>query len=73
MIEKMTCGTASWTCEDNQHVGKLWYIKLDEAHKPPYRTQVHVSAILDIAEDGTLAGIELIEAMPPAPLKDKGL
>ncbi len=31
----------------------------------PYLTQRHVKAIVDIASDGTLAGVELIDSMPP--------
>ena len=31
----------------------------------PYRVQRRVEAIIDIAEDGTLASVELIDRMPP--------
>jgi hypothetical protein len=35
----------------------------------PYRRQREVRAIIDIADDGTLAGVELIDRMPPPPSK----
>lgn len=36
--------------------------------EPPYLKQVHADAILDIASDGTLAGVELIlDGVPPPP------
>ena len=34
---------------------------------PPYREQRHVAAILDIANDGTLAGVELVLGELPKP------
>ena len=34
---------------------------------PPYTKQREVRAIIDIADDGTLAGVELIDGMPPPP------
>ncbi len=55
------------TCE-NSEVGHLYYIELAGRTAPPYTQQRHVNAILDIASDGTLAGIELIDDMPPPPL-----
>ena len=42
----------------------LWYFGLPDRTPGPL-TQRHVSAIIDIAPDGTLAGVELIENMPP--------
>lgn len=38
---------------------------------PAYKTQRHVTAIIDIAADGTLAGVELIDDMPPPPAADR--
>lgn len=38
---------------------------------PPYYKQIHVEAILDIAEDGTLAGVEILDGRFP-PVVDKG-
>jgi hypothetical protein len=35
---------------------------------PPYLRQIHVTAVLDIASDGTLAGVELVRGnLPPPP------
>lgn len=48
--------------------GHLYYFAPSSRSAPPYKTQITVSAILDIAEDGTLAGVELIDPrMPPPP------
>ena len=59
---------AYWTHQktpfkDNAH---LYYFGLPNRREPPYRTR-RVSAIIDIADDGTLAGVELIDDMPPPP------
>lgn len=43
----------------------LYYFGPIDRTKPPYR-QVHVTAVVDVASDGTLAGIEL--AVGPLPL-----
>lgn len=45
----------------------LYYFAPTSRRPPPYRLQRHVTAILDIADDGTLAGVELIYDMPPPP------
>lgn len=45
----------------------LYYFAPIGRAKPPYTTQRHVRAIIDIAADGTLAGVELIDDMPPPP------
>jgi hypothetical protein len=59
---------AFWTHDDAARVsGHLYYFALADRAPPPYRQQKHVQAILDIAEDGTLAGVELIDDMPPPP------
>jgi hypothetical protein len=59
---------AFWTHYDAARVsGHLYYFALADRAPPPYRQQKHVQAILDIAEDGTLAGVELIDDMPPPP------
>jgi hypothetical protein len=39
--------------------------------RPPYKTQRQVSAILDVASDGTLAGVELVMGMVAPPPKGK--
>lgn len=61
-------GTATWTLD--REYG-LWYVALDGRHPPPYLRQIHVEAIIDVAADGTVAGIEIIDGkMPLAPLLD---
>ena len=57
---------AYWTCEQTEHGNLYYFAPLDRA-KPPFLKQRHVAAIIDVADDGTLAGIELIEGMPPPP------
>lgn len=60
-----------WTHDDHamEEIGEhLYYFAPSNAASPPYKTQKHVEAVIDIAEDGTLAGVELIEGMPPPPL-----
>jgi hypothetical protein len=42
----------------------LWYFGLP-TRTPGKLTQRRVEAIIDIAPDGTLAGVELIDDMPP--------
>jgi hypothetical protein len=56
---------AYWTHEagGREH---LYYFVPVKRHPPPYRRQVKVEATLDVADDGTLAGIEfLIEDVSP--------
>lgn len=50
-------------------VGHLYYFAPIGRARPPYTTQREVHAIIDIADDGTLAGVELIDDMPPPPVK----
>lgn len=49
---------------------KLYYFGCGDRRPPPYLKQREVRAIIDIADDGTLAGVELIDDMPPAPEKE---
>ena len=61
---------AFWTHDDAavESIGEhLYYFAPANRTPPPYRTQRHVEAIIDIADDGTLAGVELIDNMPPPP------
>lgn len=61
---------AFWTHDDKaaeDGFGHLYYFAPANRAAPPYLTQRHVSAIIDVAADGTLAGVELIENMPPPP------
>lgn len=46
-----------------------YYFMPNERTAPPYLKQIHVTAIIDVASDGTLAGIELIDERVPPPLK----
>jgi len=64
-MSEMFCGSASLRVEHDKHAGWLYYIKPLARKPPPYKNQRRVEAIIDIAEDGTLAGIELIDKMPP--------
>lgn len=41
-----------------------WYFARGDRSPPPYKTQRHVEAIIDVASDGTLAGIELLSLEP---------
>lgn len=55
-----------WTCDD-EHGSPLYYFAPENRKPGPYRKQITVEAIIDIADDGTLAGVELINNMPPQP------
>lgn len=46
-------------------IGEHMYYFAPLTRTPGKLTQRHVEAIIDIAEDGTLAGVELIDNMPP--------
>lgn len=63
-----------WTHDDEavKDVGHLYYFAPTNRAAPPYRKQRHVNAIIDIAADGTLAGVELIDDMPPPPVAPSG-
>lgn len=60
-------GQGSWRCTMDEDAGPLWYFTLAERRPPPYVKQVEVKAIVDIADDGTVAGIEIIDGdlQPP--------
>ncbi len=63
---------AYWTHDDESAEDMkmhLYYFAPTNRAPPPYTEQRHVQAIIDIAEDGTLAGVELIYNMPPPPKK----
>ena len=51
----------------DEHGHRLYYFAPAYRSPAPYRTQRHVQAIIDIADDGTLAGVELVDDMPPPP------
>lgn len=56
---------AQWTYDPE---AEAYYFAPMQAAPGPYRQQRHVDAIIDIAADGTLAGVELIDNMPPPPV-----
>jgi hypothetical protein len=57
---------AYWTC-DQTASGPLYYFAPMNRQPGPYE-QREVTAILDIAADGTLAGVELVmHGLPPPP------
>lgn len=56
---------AYWTYQDEP---RAYYFAPTDCSPSPYRRQVQVTANLDVAEDGTLAGVELVLGdLPPAP------
>jgi hypothetical protein len=62
---------AYWTCDNDPDVGPLYYFAPSNATPPPYKKQIEVKAIIDIAHDGTLAGVELVFGdLPPPPMGD---
>ena len=58
---------AYWTCDEDEEGGVAYYFAPVQRAAPPYRKQVRVEAIIDIAEDGTLAGVEIIDDRAPPP------
>lgn len=56
------------THEHHEIAGHSYYVKVKGRLPPPYTEQRRVQAVLDIASDGTLAGIEFISEMPPPPV-----
>lgn len=60
--QPMTRHPATYTFDPSHN---LYYFRVDGAQPPPYLNQRHVSAILDLDGDGNLAGVELIDNMPP--------
>jgi hypothetical protein len=56
---------AWFNCEDDEYAGLLYYFAPSRRTPGPYTTQREVRAIIDIASDGTLGGVELIDNMPP--------
>ncbi len=64
---------AYWTYDDGSEtagrpVCRAYYFAPSNAAPPPYLEQRRVEATLDIAADGTLAGVELVLGdLPPPP------
>ena len=73
LIAALRRHTAWWTHDADAaiEVGHLYYFAPADRSPGPYKTQRHVTAIIDIAADGTLAGVELIDDMPPPPAADR--
>lgn len=69
-IASMEHRPAYWTHDADavDSVGHLYYFAPTNRAPGPYKTQSEVRAIIDIAADGTLAGVELIDNMPPPPV-----
>lgn len=61
--EKTKWRKAVFTYEDSP-AGPLYYFAMPVRPPGPYLEQRIVDAIIDIAADGSLAGIELIDRMP---------
>jgi hypothetical protein len=63
---------AFWTF-DESFGERAYYFAPSKRAEPPYVTQRRVEAILDVASDGTLAGIELVDGdLPPPPRLSNG-
>lgn len=54
-----------FTYEHDDAAGHLYYFAPQTTAPGPLLQQRHVQAIVDIASDGTFAGVELIDNMPP--------
>lgn len=68
--EQMKKRAAYFTFDEHardEHGMRLYYFAPVDRSPPPYLTQRYVNAIIDIAADGTLAGVELIDNMPDPP------
>ena len=59
---------AYWTVDTSHTNDPSYYFGMLERSPGPYLKQRVVKAIIDIASDGTLAGVELIDNMPPPPV-----
>lgn len=58
---------AYFTHEECSHAGHLYYFAPANRAAGPYKRQIEVKAILDIADDGMLAGVEVIDGDVPPP------
>lgn len=68
-MKKLTERPATFTCDTDPRVGPLYYFAPADRQPGPYLRQREVRAIIDIAADGTLAGVDLIDNMPPPPAR----
>lgn len=58
---------AYYTHEDSVLTGHLYYFAPSWRHPGPYTRQIETTAIVDVAADGTLAGVELLDVGLPPP------
>jgi len=56
----MAEGAARWTYDE----ARAWYFALNERAAGPYREQIVVKAVIDLDDEGRLAGVEIIEGKP---------
>ncbi len=61
--EAMERGEAYWTYDSE---AGAWYFGLKSKAAPPYLTQRHFDAIVDLDAEGRLAGIELLQPLLPS-------
>lgn len=57
--------SANFTYDPECH---CYYFEPSKRTPSPYLKQIHVEAIIDVAEDGTLGGVEIIDEKMPKPL-----
>lgn len=67
----MKYNAAYFTFEKSE-AGNLYYFAPVHRAAGPYLNQRHVEAIIDIDEDGKLAGVELIYNMPEPQMSEAG-
>lgn len=63
-MSELPKGKAYYTHDYDDAAGHLWYFGMQTCAVGPL-TQRTVTAIIDIDSDGCLAGVELIDGMPP--------
>jgi hypothetical protein len=63
-MNELHTGKAYYTHDYDDAAGHLWYFGMHERAVGKL-TQRTVTAIIDIDSDGCLAGVELIDGMPP--------
>lgn len=60
-VKERNSGSAYWTYD---YEAEAWYFGLNERAAPPYRKQVEVKAIVDLDENGQMAGVEIYDWSP---------
>ena len=58
--------SATYTCDETEY-GNLYYFSPGGRRPAPYHRQIEIRAIVDVADDGTLAGVEIIDPLVPPP------